>query len=158
MGTTEVIFSGFSSGYADRVNTILIPTDFSPAAQRVTDSGLSFLRRQGPCRVILLNAYTLPDGGSGQLVTLHDELKKYSLQRLLTELGRIQNSHATDGISFETQSFLGAPENVLSYVVREGGVDCVILGLGPDRKTSEETLRILQRLTCPALVMPGTAP
>lgn len=135
---------------------ILIPTDFTPASRRALDFGVSIFETSGVgAKLILINTFPFPVTSSNSWVEIHDEWKKNSSRAFAAELENAKRAHAPKNISFETLSFIGSLDNVLVYVVKERGIDCVIWGMQPEFAKEDEIARVLSRVSCPVLVVPS---
>lgn len=111
---------------------------------------------EGESRVLLLNVYLPPPSPPQTLVSVHDKLRKHSVQKLEEERASFQKHATSSKISFETLSHIGSPENVIPYLIQEQKIDCVILGI--EGNLQNGTVKLLSRIECPALVIPFFTP
>lgn len=134
---------------------VLIPTDFSPAAQRALHFGVSIFETSGVgANFILVHTFPFPVNASNSWVEVHDVWKRTSAQSFAAELEEARRVYAPKKVSFETLSFIGSLDNVLVHLVRERGIDCVIWGTDPASGKEEEIARVLSRVSCPLVVVP----
>lgn len=134
----------------------MIPTDFTPASRRALDFGVSIFETSGVgAKLILIHTFPFPVTSSNSWVEIHDEWKKNTGRAFETVLENAKRAYAPKNVSFETLSFIGSLENVLVYLVRERGIDCVIWGMQPESAKEEEVARVLSRVSCPVLVVPS---
>lgn len=139
------------------MKTILIPTDFSEISGSAVKEGICLLQATGmQGKVLLLNTYLLPSFSSHPLVSLHDQLKKESMNKLRNELEKIKKEINSDKISFEPLSYMGSLDSVISHLTQERKIDYVVIGIHGNPK--EEVTKILRSLHCPALVVPHPPP
>jgi len=137
------------------VKKVLIPTDFSPAAQRALHFGVSIFETSGVgAKLILVHTFPFPVSASNSWVEVHDAWKRNSAKSFAEQLEEVRRVYAPKNVSFETLSFIGSLDNVLVHLVRERGIDCVIWGTDPDSGKEEEITRVLSRVPCPVLVVP----
>lgn len=134
---------------------ILIPTDFTEKSRRALDFGVSLFAQSGiGANFILIATFPFRANGGHSWVDIHDEWKRSSSLDFAAEIEQASRNYSLKNISFETLSFIGSLENVLSYVVRDRKIDCVILGTHPEARKEEEIARILSRVRCPVLLVP----
>lgn len=111
-----------------RLRTILVPMDFSPAAQRALEVARELGKSAGPAHLILVHAYFAPlemqalgiDGPNKVLAAIEAKASD-DLEKLLTGL---QDA----GISAEYAVLQGAPDHVISKLARDKHVDMIVMG------------------------------
>ncbi|GEM_PF-5887515 len=141
------------------MKNILLPIDLYDDSRRVLQEVLTFLHGvEGNSKVILLTTYMVPASVSGQIINTYDALRNQSLEKLKKELHAAKELSTDVKISFETISQMGAPANVISRLMKEKNIDCVIVekwGNGTDGGPKQEAIiRLLNHLHCPMVVLP----
>ena len=140
--------------YSQVVKTILVPTDFSSAAESAIREGLPFLSPSGEaCKILLLNTFPIPCASLDRSVAMHDEMKEVSSRRLEEERERLRKALASDQVHFELLACAGSLVNVVAYLSQERKVDCVLLG-ALRNGNDEERQKMLSRVACPVLIIP----
>ncbi len=139
---------------------ILIPTDFSVVSQNAIEWALTFFKNQeGGYRVLLLNTYLVPSLPAHQLITMHDELRKKSIEGLEHQLQLVTEANRQKKASFEILSHMGALENVMAHIVQTQHVDCIVMGMSHTQNKKEilekNCVCVLNRLQCPILIVPA---
>lgn len=137
---------------------ILLPIDFYDDSGRVLQEVLSFLHGvEGDFKLSLLSTYMVPVLSSGQIINTHDELRNQSLERLKKEFHAAKELSTDGKIVFESISQMGTPANVISRIVKEKNIDCVVVGTkegktgGPKQ---EIILNLLNQIHCPMVIVP----
>ncbi len=137
------------------MKNVLVPLDFDNDARKVLKDLLSLLQgMEGDLKIFLLDTYMVPSSPSGHVIHAHDELRRRSLERLQEYLNAAKELLGDRKVSFEAVSQMGTPANVISRVVKERDIDCVVLGVG---QKQEEIVNLLNRLHCPMVVLPSQA-
>ena len=104
---------------------ILVPTDFSKAAQNALDYAVSISLRL-KCEIILLNAYSMPHSGSSVMIDVSDVLKNDSIKKLEEEVTRIQLNHPNCRITFKAHN--GSPVSSIANITENKNIDLIIMG------------------------------
>ncbi len=165
------------------MKNILLPIDFYDDSQRVLRGIVSFLEGvQGDFKLFLLTTYMVPLAASAQIINAHDALRNQSLERLKNTLqvaqkllncqpqsgveGKTPSGFAGGGgdvspykrkLVYETVAQMGTPANVISRIVKEKNIDCVIVGMkvgktgGPKQ---EIIINLLHQINCPVVILP----
>lgn len=121
---------------------MLIPTDFSVASRQAIQYAFDLLQdKKEDYRFLLLHTYLIPSAPPHQLISLHDELRKKSLEGLEKERLWAQTLNGDHSVSLETLSSMGSLENVVNHLVDNQKIDCIIMGM--------------ERVNCPLLVIPS---
>lgn len=125
------------------MKTILIPTDFSVASRNAIQYAFNlFGDKKEDYRILLLNTYLIPSSPFNQLIFLHDELRKKSLDGLEKQRQWAKGVNPNHPISLEIFSSMGSLENVINYLIDNEKIDCVVMGM--------------EHVNCPLLVVPST--
>lgn len=144
---------------------ILVPTDFSPAAQTATDVAASIALKEN-AYVVLLHVVELPAGNSfnveGEVLTLENwedrifsmkliEGSKQKLERLSTDL-------KNKGINTSTELRLGTPFHGIRKYINEQEIDLVVMGTAGHSKLEEmiigsNTEKVVRHAKCPVLTV-----
>lgn len=140
------------------MKNILLPIDFYDDSQRVLRGIVSFLEGvQGDFKLFLLTTYMVPLAASAQIINAHDALRNQSLEKLKKELQVAQGLSQNRKVIYETVAQMGTPANVISRIVKEKNIDCVIVGMkvgkagGPKQ---EIVINLLHQIHCPVVILP----
>lgn len=134
------------------MKNLLLPIDFYPDPQKVLKDVISFLYGVSEnFKIFLLSTYRVPLSPSKQLIAEHDELKKQSLEKLRKAMHVAQELYENEKITFDLISQMGAPAHVITRVVEEHDIDCVILGMDENLKTEDY---LWKHIHCPILILP----
>lgn len=114
---------------------------------------LMFLEETGrKFKVILLDTYLVPVSPSERLIYTFEQMRKESLKKLQDELHAAKVLVSSGKVSFEVVSQMGSPVNVVSRIVKEKGIDCVVMGRDGSLK-KDEMSQILDRVSCPIFAL-----
>lgn len=109
---------------------ILVPTDFSPAADRALDEALGLARAFG-ARVTLFHVYQLPppvpDGELAYGSEVIDALERAAGAQL-ERARRDAERRAGEGVPISARAVLGGPSDEILAQVQRGGHDLVVMG------------------------------
>jgi nucleotide-binding universal stress UspA family protein len=124
------------------MNTILVPTDFSPTARNATMYAANFAKQMKSNRIILYNAYQAPVITDANLTMVETvdiaELGKMSKENL--EQFKISvKSYFDSGITIDTISEYGMISADINDICRSNNVDSIVMGVTGGGKL-EETL------------------
>lgn len=104
---------------------IIVPTDFSKAAQVALDYAIS-IAKSLKAEIILLNAYSMPHSGSAVMIDVSDVLKGDSVKKLDEEMERIKEN--IGDLSIETISQNGAVALTIAHIAEKREADLIIMG------------------------------
>ena len=142
------------------MNTIIVPTDFSPAAERATAYAAQ-LAKKVDASVLLLHAYQLPVPMTEYPVLLvnAEDLRKVTEDSL--NRAREEAQRAAADVRFETESRLGDAVTEIEDVCKERNPVAVIVGVkqasGFDRMLfGDTTLSLVKHCTSPVIAVPET--
>jgi len=147
------------------MNTILVPTDFSPTARNATTYAANFANQMKSKRIILYNAYQAPvitDANVTMVETVDvTELGKMSKENL--EQFKISvKSYFDSGIIIDTISEYGMIIADINDICRSNNVDSIVMGVTGGGKL-EETLigsfaiDVARRAEVPVIIVPPNA-
>ena len=147
------------------MKTILVPTDFSPAAQAATDVAVTIALKE-KAHLLLLHAVELPVSASfnveGEVLTTDNweekifsmkliESAKQKLERLATELNK-------KGVNTTHHLRLGSPFVSIREILTSETVDLVVMGTQGHSKLEEmligsNTEKVVRHAKCPVLTV-----
>lgn len=111
------------------METILIPTDFSPAAKNATEYGIQ-LAKFFNARIVLLNAYPIPPtdyeiGFSAEMISALQKGSEEALDKLKKE---ITEQHQRD-FSIECVAEMGFPYESITATAKKFNADLIVMGI-----------------------------
>lgn len=110
------------------LRTIVVPMDFSPAAQRALEAVKSLAKTAGPSHIVLVHAYYVPVELEQYLTTHGDPFYERVSKGVTKDLEAILVSLQDAGLSAEYIARPGVPETVILDVVKEKKADLVAMG------------------------------
>jgi nucleotide-binding universal stress UspA family protein len=142
------------------METILVPTDFSPVSNNAADYAAQ-LARFFSARIVLVNAYPFPPanyemGFSLPVVSAIKESSEERLEQLKAELC------AKHGCEFEMRwvAEMGAPYDVIESVARQENADLVVMGITGEAGALKQhlvgstALKVARSINIPAFIIP----
>ncbi|HTO07345.1 MAG TPA: universal stress protein [Myxococcota bacterium] len=111
-----------------RLRTILVPMDFSPAAQQALELAKSLAKTAGPAHLVLVHAYYVPVELEQYLVSHGDPFFERLAKGVTKDLEAILTGLSDAGISAEYAARPGVPETVILEVAREKKADLIAMG------------------------------
>lgn len=111
------------------METLIVPTDFSPAANNAIDYAVN-LAKFFDARVILVHAYPVPainddpPFSAAELMELYDDSER-KLRRITQSLYR---KHGVD-LDIEYVAEMGAPLTVIDSVAKANNADLIVMGI-----------------------------
>lgn len=114
------------------MNTILVPTDLSPAAQNATNYAGRLCKELG-AKMILLHVYMLPVPVAEMpyIMVTPDEMHKAGEDGLRKEADRVAGSL---GIDIEWLVRLGLASDEIRDIEKERHIDLVVMGMKEEAK------------------------
>src|ERR1051326_8639796 len=147
------------------MNTILVPTDFSPTAKNAAIYAAKFAQHMGYHRIVLYNAYQLPVTTDPNLVMVDTidikELETNSKENL-ENFKRFIQPFSDESIVLETISEYGMVTADIPGICKSNNVDYIIMGVTGANKM-EETLigsfaiDVARRADVPVIIVPPNA-
>lgn len=116
------------SGGELHMRTIVVPMDFSPAAQQALEFAKSLAKTAGPTHLVLVHAYYVPVELEQYLVSHGDPFFERLSKGVTKDLEAILTGLSDAGISAEYVARPGVPEAVILEVVKEKKADLVAMG------------------------------
>jgi len=110
-----------------KIETILVPTDFSEHAERSYERAIEFAKTFG-ARIDLLHAYDIPDLASVYEITFPDQLDSGIQKAALRKLETLRERATGEGIEVETHLAFGPPERVIVQHAKDENVDLIVMG------------------------------
>jgi nucleotide-binding universal stress UspA family protein len=143
------------------MNTIIVPTDFSPAAEKATAYAAQ-LAKKVEATVLLLHVYQLPVPMTDYpvLMVTADDLKKVTDDGLKRAVADAQKAGAD--VPFEVESRLGDAVTEIEDACKERNPVAVVVGVkhtsGFDRMLfGDTTLSLVKHCTFPVIAVPENA-
>lgn len=138
------------------ITSIVIPTDFSPAAWKATQVGLDFIRSNGDVRLSLVHVYPIQKQLAKEM---NGELTK-RLKTVENKMREFSRDLAPSDKNIESVVLSGdIQERVLNFI-QENTFDLVILGVnsnGLDNEIGSHTLQVIEKSGTPVLIVPNQA-
>ncbi len=142
------------------MEAILIPTDFSDAANNATEYGVE-LAKYFAARIILVNAYPVPapEYEMGLSLQMADSLRQASEEALLKLKRDICERHQRN-FDIECISEMGTPYGVISEAAKKCDIELIVMGIvGESGKLKEHLIgsnavRVARHLEVPTIIVP----
>jgi nucleotide-binding universal stress UspA family protein len=147
------------------MKTILVPTDFSPAAKAATDVAATIALKE-KAQLVLLHAVEMqtPDSFNveGEVLTTDNwEEKIFSLKLIESakqKLERLAGGLNDKGITVTQKLKLGSPFNSIREIITNETVDLVVMGTSGHSKLEEmiigsNTEKVVRHAKCPVLTV-----
>jgi len=147
------------------MNTILVPTDFSPAAKNAAMYAINFAKQLKCNKIILYNAYQTPLVTDANMAIVDaidiDDLKKASEENLETFKATLQPFTA-NRIQLETLSEFGTLTLDINEVCKNTAADMIVMGVTGAGKISESligsfAIDVARHAKVPVIVVPPDA-
>lgn len=140
------------------LRAIVVPMDFSPAAQRALELAKSLAKSAGPAHLILVHAYYVPVELEQYLLTHGDPFFERLSKGVTKDLEAILVSLQDAGISSEYVARPGVPETVILEVTQEKKAGLVVMGTHGRRGLSHLFLgsvaeRVVRKAEVPVLTV-----
>lgn len=138
---------------------ILVPTDFSECAQNATDFACE-LAIQRNCSVTLLHSSYLYHTESAALLSINEEMLDTADRYLKEEIQRVTSKYPElEKVGIDVVSTLGDLEIEVAVLEGKGEYNLVVMGTKGKSGWEElligsETVRLLDSLTLPAILVP----
>ncbi|MBA3704819.1 MAG: universal stress protein [Bacteroidetes bacterium] len=144
------------------MKTILIPTDYSPAAMNAADYALDFAKHID-AQVILLHVFHIPIVTTEVPIAMptFDELEKYNLDTLKQWKQELRIRHKSGTIS-ECIVKPGFVIDEIRNTVKEKSIDLIVMGITGSNKLAElligsNTTGVIKDVKCHTLIIPEGA-
>jgi nucleotide-binding universal stress UspA family protein len=147
------------------MKTILVPTDFSPAAQAATEVAAS-IAMKNEAQLVLLHAVELPASGSfnveGEVLTTDNWEEKIFSMKLIEgakqKLERLSSEMNKRGAKTTHQLRLGSPFINIREIITRETVDLIVMGTAGHSKIREmiigsNTEKVVRHAKCPVLTV-----
>ena len=148
---------------------ILVPTDFSHAAQAATDVAASIAVKEG-AQLVLLHVIELPGHDSfnveGEVLTPENWEEKIFSRKLIEsakqKLERLAEQMTANGILCSFELRLGSPFHGIREVITEENADLIVMGTAGHSRLEEmiigsNTEKVVRHSKCPVLTVHHTA-
>lgn len=145
------------------METILVATDFSPAANNATDYA-AHLARFFSARIVLVNAYPFPPANyeMGFSLPVVSAIKESAEERLEQVKRELCEKHKCD-FDITWVAEMGAPFDVIEAVARDQNADLIVMGVvgeaGPIKQSfmGSTALKVARSLKLPSFIIPEHA-
>ena len=144
---------------------ILVPTDFSPAAQTAADVAASIARKEN-AQLILLHVIELPSDDSynveGEVLTIENWEEKIFSMKLIErgkqKLERLTRDLNNLGVAATSQLRMGSPFLGIRNFVQTEEIDLVVMGTSGHSRLEEmiigsNTEKVVRHAKCPVLTV-----
>ena len=141
-----------------RFRRILVPTDFSPTAERALMLAEQLARAAGPTRLLLVNAYAVPLELEALAIygakRVFDELALESKKRLEEIQTRLEQA----GLEVECLGNHGRPEEVIVELATKKEADLIVIGTHgrtglPHIVLGSVAERVIRNAPCPVITV-----
>lgn len=109
------------------MNKIIVPTDFSKCAYNALEYALAIAEKTG-AEIHVINAYSLPSGGSTVMVDISDVLRKNAMQELGGVEETLKERGVPDGVDLKYRAEYGSLVDVIEMLCRHEDFDLVVMG------------------------------
>jgi len=147
---------------------ILVPTDFSPAAQNAMDVATSIAQKEG-ARITLLHAIELPSSNAldieGEVLTTENyEEKIFSMKRIegtRQKLEHLARKLSEKGVDTSIELRMGSPFHGIKDFISDETLDLIVMGTAGHSKLEEmiigsNTEKVVRHAKCPVLTVHQT--
>jgi universal stress protein A len=110
-----------------KIETILVPTDFSEHAEKAYAEAIQFAKVFG-ARIDLLHVYDIPDLASAYEITFPDQLEAGIRKTALRKLEAWKEQATAEGIETSTHIEFGAPGRIIAQHASEAKIDLIVMG------------------------------
>lgn len=140
-----------------KIETILVPTDFSEHADRAFATAIQFAKVFGS-RIELVHAYDFGQWASLGEVTFAESLGAKMRLAALEKLDELAGRAKEEGIDVSTRVLLGPPARVIVKCAEETGAGLIVMGTRGMGATKQLFLgsvaaRTIQTAPCPVLTV-----
>jgi nucleotide-binding universal stress UspA family protein len=138
------------------MKTILVPTDFSPAAQNAVNYAAEMASLIN-AKLILFNVYYVPAvPAEVPLLMPEEEIREASMQSLQNIREKLVSQHA--GLEIGCESQFGIPPDEIQSFTERTGIDMIVMGIHGAGYLSEQLMgsvatTLVRRAKCPVLVV-----
>ena len=131
-----------------------MPTAFTVNLESTLKRGLTLLDGGiEPIIILLLETFLISPALPRQVLDMHDKVKHQAVKCLEEQKNRLMST-APSNVLFEVLVYMGSLENVITYLIDERNIDCIILGINI-RVQQDEVTRVLKRVNCPIIIIPN---
>lgn len=140
---------------------ILLPTDFSSNARRAYQYAFNFFMDED-CTFYLLHAFLPPNVPAGAFVNIDDVMEGDAEESLKKELEVFNIEGLAYQPKIETITMKGDVESAVEQVVKEKGIDVVVMGSKGASGIKEllvgsNAAGVIQKSICPTILIPEKA-
>ncbi|QEC68059.1 universal stress protein [Panacibacter ginsenosidivorans] len=147
------------------MNTILVPTDFSPAARNAAMYAINFAKQVKCKKIIFYNAYQTPIVTDANMAIVDaidiEEMKKASEENL-TAFKLTLKAFCDKNMELETLSEYGVLTMDINEVCTNNNIDLIVMGVTGTGKIAENligsfAIDVSRKATVPVIIVPPDA-
>jgi nucleotide-binding universal stress UspA family protein len=144
------------------MQTILVPTDFSPTARNSGVYAAHLAKYLGAKKLVLYNAYSMPLATEMSWAILQTEELQKASEASLEEFKNMMQSFCGPGIEVQTISDFGFLQERLARIADDVKADLIVMGITGGGKLEEvlvgsNTTHIIHHTHVPVLIVPPDA-
>ena len=144
-----------------KIDTVLVPTDFSANAERSLAKAIQFAKVFG-AQIDLLHIYDIPDLPAAYDVVFPDQVSAGIRRAAYEKLETLRDRATKEGIEASIHFVFGVPSRVIAQHAEKAKIDLIVMGtrgLGAIKRgflgsVAERTVRTAP---CPVLTVPAGA-
>ena len=140
-----------------KIETILVPTDFSEHSEKAYAEAMEFDKIFG-ARIDLLHVYDVPDLSTAYAVTFPDQLDAGIRKAALRKLESWKDRATAEGLEASIHLEFGAPERMIADYATQAKTDLIVIGkrgLGAIKQLLMGSVaeRTARAAPCPVLIV-----
>jgi nucleotide-binding universal stress UspA family protein len=144
---------------ATRLQTILVPHDFSPTADRAVEVACALAQAAGPAQLILVHAHFVPLEIEALAVRGAEEVFRDIETQACERLDELVRELESAGQRAEYVALQGTAEGVILKLAEDKGADIIVMGTHGRRGLGHVFLgsiaeRVLRMAQCPVITVP----
>jgi len=142
-----------------KVETILIPTDFSKLSEQAVDTGVA-LARAFSARIVLLHVMNRPED-LDKLSAAYDEFYAYTRDQMSGLLEEVCDKIKKKGVPANMELLIGVPHEEIVRIALREKADLIVMGThgrkGLDRlRMGSQTEQVVRSAHCPVVTLKGS--
>jgi nucleotide-binding universal stress UspA family protein len=140
-----------------KIETILVPTDFSEQSDRSFAEAIEFAKTFG-ARIDLLHVYDIPDLAAVYEVTFPDQVDAGIRKAALRKLESWKARATAEGVDASIHLEFGVPERIIAEYATRAKIDLIVIGkrgLGAVKRMLMGSVaeRTARAAPCPVLIV-----
>ncbi|MDA8792105.1 universal stress protein [Bacteriovoracaceae bacterium] len=133
---------------------ILVPTDFSHDSQKAIDFAVNFFKDKSPSKIHLLNTYMVQKSDGNNIIDMNDRIKEMAMKGLERAKDYSEQLTKTETIDVETHLKIGSLKNVIYQMIKEQGIDLVVMGRDAGKHINEVSKHLKDKSAeCPIVIV-----